>query len=406
MYVVADGRYVYDISKWMNSHPGGRIILMSVCGTDITNDYFHEAGFDASEFTPTASYPVQVQGRSFGGHQSSAAFGSRAMGSSIGSPQSHSGNSTAIDLKLSRTSLGSPSLISANSARAQPESAQFTETDWKCVLKCRRTHVHSKLAIERLARLQVGEIVPSEAALFAYKSLQATNGHIQNRAYQAFDNGNGMYSQFGYQAEVPVIPDNLFDQYEYRRYAITQITALSPKAYLIRFCLLYPYEQREGIPKAILPGECVEIQARIDGNLVSRYYSPINGNIFAFEVIVQVIPNGKLSPFLAAQRIAEKQFKVRGPFGAPLLDPSRPLHFGTRNIIQDTVFFIAAGSGITPFLQLMKFAFLGTGIKVAACSPYRPQQDDELELLAGNTIYVHHHYLDGWAYGSNLMYPS
>lgn len=44
MYVVADGRYVYDISQWVTSHPGGRIILHSVCGTDISNDYFHEAG--------------------------------------------------------------------------------------------------------------------------------------------------------------------------------------------------------------------------------------------------------------------------------------------------------------------------------------------------------------------------
>jgi predicted heme/steroid binding protein len=43
-YVVADGQYVYDISKWIASHPGGRIILNYACGTDISNDYFHESG--------------------------------------------------------------------------------------------------------------------------------------------------------------------------------------------------------------------------------------------------------------------------------------------------------------------------------------------------------------------------
>ena len=44
MLVVGNGHYVYDISKWITSHPGGQLILHAVNGTDITNDYFHEAG--------------------------------------------------------------------------------------------------------------------------------------------------------------------------------------------------------------------------------------------------------------------------------------------------------------------------------------------------------------------------
>jgi hypothetical protein len=43
-YVVADGQFVYDISKWIAFHPGGRIILNYACGTDISNDFFHESG--------------------------------------------------------------------------------------------------------------------------------------------------------------------------------------------------------------------------------------------------------------------------------------------------------------------------------------------------------------------------
>jgi cytochrome b involved in lipid metabolism len=45
LLVVANGKYVYDISNWINSHPGGQIILYSVIGTDITSDYFLEAGY-------------------------------------------------------------------------------------------------------------------------------------------------------------------------------------------------------------------------------------------------------------------------------------------------------------------------------------------------------------------------
>lgn len=50
--LVANGRWVYDATSWINSHPGGKVILNSVAGTDITQDYFHEAGFDADSFVP------------------------------------------------------------------------------------------------------------------------------------------------------------------------------------------------------------------------------------------------------------------------------------------------------------------------------------------------------------------
>ncbi|KAJ3277675.1 S-methyl-5-thioribose-1-phosphate isomerase, partial [Borealophlyctis nickersoniae] len=63
MYVVANGRYVYDISKWISSHPGGQLILHAVNGTDITNDYFKPSGFDATEFVAKAGPPAQNPNR-------------------------------------------------------------------------------------------------------------------------------------------------------------------------------------------------------------------------------------------------------------------------------------------------------------------------------------------------------
>ncbi|RKO83491.1 hypothetical protein BDK51DRAFT_29139, partial [Blyttiomyces helicus] len=63
LLVVANGRFVYDISKWIRSHPGGQIILHAVAGTDISNDYFHESGFDAGEFTPRPAMPPQDPNR-------------------------------------------------------------------------------------------------------------------------------------------------------------------------------------------------------------------------------------------------------------------------------------------------------------------------------------------------------
>jgi Cytochrome b5-like Heme/Steroid binding domain/Eukaryotic cytochrome b561 len=106
-YVVADGRYVYDISQWITSHPGGRIILHSVCGTDITNDYFHESGFDAAEFRAKPEAPPQLPRGSF------------------------TPNRFSSDLR---------SVMSMQSMSSNLETTQFTQHDWQCVVKARRTH--------------------------------------------------------------------------------------------------------------------------------------------------------------------------------------------------------------------------------------------------------------------------
>lgn len=106
LYVVANRKYVYDVSSWINSHPGGKLILYSVAGTDISNDYFHEAGFDAEEFTPK---PVRKRiDREY----------------------------TAVPGRT--PSLNNISLHSAPSFGGSVYSAPvLTETDWKMVIKAR-----------------------------------------------------------------------------------------------------------------------------------------------------------------------------------------------------------------------------------------------------------------------------
>ncbi|RKO83460.1 hypothetical protein BDK51DRAFT_35348, partial [Blyttiomyces helicus] len=118
--VVGNGRFVYDISQWIRSHPGGQIILYAVAGTDISNDYFHEAGFDAGEFTPRPAIPPQDPNRT---------------------------NATMLRNRPNRSFASSlPSIDSAtarqhkdwlDSARA---TSNLTERDWKWIIRSRRTH--------------------------------------------------------------------------------------------------------------------------------------------------------------------------------------------------------------------------------------------------------------------------
>ena len=311
MLVVGNGKYVYDISQWIQSHPGGQLILRSVNGTDISNDYFHEAGFDAKEFLPRESAPVR---------------------NSLGAQRLVGGLSRAdmISIKKKQNSISSASNISA-----PVSAASFEKSDWDSIIRARRTHVHTRLAIQKLATLIVGEIVPS-------RNLQGSSNTI-------------MTEGFG-------LP---FDAYEYRRYALTKIEQKSPPGathpfVLLRFCLLYPYDSRDNQPLHFKTGECVEIQARIGGGqIISRYYTPISGDLNAFEILVKSKPNGKMSQLLLESKKGERQFKIRGPFGNPIIRGISPIGGADE---YDTIYCFCGGSGITPFLQLIDRLILPTRI--------------------------------------------
>ncbi|TPX61351.1 hypothetical protein PhCBS80983_g01149 [Powellomyces hirtus] len=354
LLVVADGRYVYDVSKWIFSHPGGQLILLAVAGTDVTSDYFNEAGYDAAEFTPPPLFPQQNTRR-----QTVSQFHEK-----LSEP-----------IPSSQISVVSESFI--NTA-----SLVLTQTDWYRISRARRTHVHTKLAIMRLSHLLVGEIISSPE-----KSSSDADTLVQM--------GRG------------------FDRFEYRRYALTQKELLTDASqgssnpiWRLRFCLLYPYETRDGQPEEFQPGECVEVQVRVDGVPAARYYSPVSGNITAFDLCVKQYPSHGVSACLCRERPGETQFKIRGPFGQSLVPPvlssiSSSVSVTSHPVPKGSILFVAGGTGITPFLQLLQHIFLPTGIPLKAASGYEPTMPDELAIAKGDNLVVRHHYMDGWAMGCN-----
>ncbi|KAJ3009338.1 hypothetical protein HKX48_008023 [Thoreauomyces humboldtii] len=351
LLVVADGRYVYDVSKWIFSHPGGQLILLAVAGTDVSSDYFHEAGYDAEDFTPPPLFPPQN--------------GRRQRASQFHEPEPVPSSS-----QISVVSEGTINLA----------SLVLTQADWYRIHKARRTHVHSKLAIMRLSSLLVGEITSPEKSI----SDGDTACHLTDRQ---------------------------FDRYEYRRYGLTQRELLtrvtdgvSVPIWRLRFCLLYPYETREGQQEEFQPGQSVEIQVRVHGVPSSRYYTPVSGNLTAFDIWVKQHPEG-VSSFLCTERPGDRQFKIRGSFGESLVSPLLTMiptsGGGHAPAIRGSIVFVAGGTGITPFLQLLQHLFLPTGVPLRAASNYEPLMPDELKITKGDSLVVRHHYLDGWALGFN-----
>lgn len=103
-----------------------------------------------------------------------------------------------------------------------------------------------------------------------------------------------------------------------------------------------------------------------------------------------------MSGYLSNTQTGERQFKVRGPFGAPLLQNSSML-----SVHYDTIYFFGGGSGITPALQMVQHLYLTKNVRQQASQPYQASLTDELDVVTGDAVVVQHHFLDGWCFGRN-----
>jgi hypothetical protein len=251
------------------------MILSTVAGTDISLDYFYEAGADASEFIPKKKPPKSDS--------------SRSALPNISAPDSKVGEAL--------WSVDSSSTLSLYSAASCSSATALSKEEWMLVVKSRRTHVHSRLALERLSSLLIGE--------------------LENTVIPGVVTDGDMM---------------VYTNQEYRRYAIVSKELLTSgnavPVYKVKFSLLYPYgifsfayikDVRAGQPDSFTIGDAVEIQVKVDDHFVSRYYTPISGDLSAFEVIIKERETGIFTPLLLKQKPGARQIKIRGLFNTPIL---------------------------------------------------------------------------------------
>ncbi|KAJ3190914.1 hypothetical protein HK101_008261 [Irineochytrium annulatum] len=341
--VVADGRYVFDATLWLHSHPGGSVVLQNVAGTDISYDFFQESGFKTSELLS----PDQA----------------RLPTAPPAPPEPDVALPALPPVAPPRTCIPPPlpDLLSRFDTAADP----LTERDWRAILTSRRINPHSLQAVTRLASYFVGHLV-----------------------------------------------DDSRSSDEFRRYAVTARTHEGSQrqgdVIRLRFALIHPTRRSFAEP-AFAFGECVEIEARISGRRVSRYYTPVNGSPAAFEVLVRVVERGVMSRWLESCRVGGVQVKIRGPIGRRFLPPDvgvqteeapsmvRRLEEQPREVI-----FFAGGTGIAPFLQLVTAALMPVNQPLNVVGAYAPAGQGQIRLQVGDKVSVSHHYAGGWGYGTNI----
>lgn len=273
-----------------------------------------------------------------------------------------------------------PSSVEEALLRSARAAGSLISTDKAALERERRYHLHSVNAVRKLASHLVGEVAGRRDA---------------------------------------------YDALEYRRYVITsntQLTSLSNATnavHRLRLAVLHPPSYRSTVTLPhILPGTCVEVQilpTAWNPKPISRFYTPIEGDMECFEIIVQVEARGQVSGRLAGGAITH--VKVRGPFGDGLtftkFNPTSPqsvLPEADSPVANDTamtgwprrVLFIGAGSGITPFLQMVNAALLPTLVPISVEAEYNPTTVSHLTLAQGDRVAVTRHMNTGFAEGFHL----
>ncbi|KAI9020324.1 heme peroxidase [Hyaloraphidium curvatum] len=135
-------------------------------------------------------------------------------------------------------------------------------------------------------------------------------------------------------------------QDEFRRFVVAA-KGESARGNTARRFTLVPVVPRSGDAAEFLPGQAVEIRARIKKRMVIRSYTPISGNMVdGFDIAVKIKPRGQMTPFLDSLAVGKAVVEVRGPTGTVVLDADSP------DGCYDHLLMVAGGSGITPMVQL------------------------------------------------------
>lgn len=139
----------------------------------------------------------------------------------------------------------------------------------------------------------------------------------------------------------PHLTRGFLEPQHYQRLPLVQKIQLSPNVY--RFVFALPSANGVlGLPI----GQHVAIKAEIDGNLVTRSYTPTSNNIDRgrIELVVKCYPDGLLSGRYLAKLSVGDEVEFRGPKGAMRYCKGLCRKLG----------MVAGGTGITPMYQVIR----------------------------------------------------
>lgn len=333
---------VYDITKYLDDHPGGAGILLDVAGIDAT-EFFDNAGHseDADEIMAnyrigtlkgTGKAPVTKTVRITMKSAPSAPKRSSRTAATVGGTVVSVGALTGVALGLRRVDLSALSkLLKVNQLQGSKTSGGFG-------------FVEGFLVASAVA------LVAGAVALKKFSELISIESHLREAPHKKIPR---------IAKPDPLLQRGFLDPQTFHPLPLVEKVLVAPNVYRLIFELPTP-DTILGLPI----GQHVAIKASVDGTVVQRSYTPVSNNADkgVLELVIKVYPDGLLTGKYLANLSVGDEVLFRGPKGA--MKYSRGLC--------KKIGMLAGGTGITPMYQLIR----------AICED--PRDTTEVSLIYAN----------------------
>ncbi|KAF9311149.1 hypothetical protein BG003_007719 [Podila horticola] len=235
------------------------------------------------------------------------------------------------------------------------------------------THGHSARAIQRLARYCIGVIDVNNSSVVALRRQLTTKPDPSRKIFKRYM----LTSKSTLTSPLTSRP--------VRRFTFKPCTALGkPKK-----------TGRNSAKKMFMPGDFIEIQCAVEGQVLTRSYTPIEGNMDEeFAIYVKIYNDGMVSRFLDMQ-YPGYEIRIRGPFdlsekydndssgGGGGSKPNRSSRLLLNPRRDDgrwnQLLIIAGGTGLAPALQMIHHHIRNQNVDT-----HDPNEQSDIFLLCLN----------------------
>ncbi|CAG8616434.1 4520_t:CDS:10, partial [Gigaspora margarita] len=342
--VVCDGLLV-DMCNFYNVHPGGSQILLSVIGTDITNDFYKSHSDKIVEDIDCSKALLIPKDTT-----------SRNYSSVLAKHMKHLRGAKIFQKKMSVAKFIDN--INVRYYSREPMAQ----------------HAHSRFAIQKMATMVIGKV----------------NEKVCEKGLVI--PGDGSTCQNIERKSVEIDTKSI----KFHRYKLTSKKMVNANFNypVMSFTFSKVHQDGKVYTGKFLPGHYIEVQSRVNNQIVIRSYTPLKGYLSkSFIIYVKIYPRGLFSQHLNEQLIGY-EIQARGPFDVcdrnksylastmiePLSPAQKKIIFSPKKLYTpysrligalptaktsllnpdspdgcwDELYMIAGGTGITPMLQLIK----------------------------------------------------
>lgn len=317
---------VFDITEYLQDHPGGAEVLVETAGTDATAAY-EDVGHseDAREIMQPYLIGTLKDAQQYVRPKAVRVVSQKA-------PENKS------------SSLGAIGLMVGTLAMALP-----------VIYVCSKGKIHGSHSIDAISRLLPYRLrnlrLPRGGfvnGFLAASSISSVIGILLARQASRFTKIDSGFMRYPPKMKAktviradPHLVRGFLEPQQYQRLPLVQKDQLSSNVYRFVF----------GLPTANgvlgLPiGQHVAIKAEVDGTMVTRSYTPTSNNIDLgrLELVVKCYPDGLLSGRYLAGLSVGDEVEFRGPKGAMRYSKGFCRQLG----------MVAGGTGITPMYQVIR----------------------------------------------------